>query len=27
VGTIVAGGAGIICFAAIFQNKKHGFLK
>ena len=23
----VAGGAGVICFAAYFQNKKHGFLK
>ena len=23
----VAGGAGVICFAAFFQNKKHGFIK
>ena len=23
----VIGGAGVICFAAYFQNKKHGFLK
>ena len=23
----VVGGAGVICFAAFFQNKKHGFIK
>ena len=23
----VAGGAGVICFAAFFQNKKHGFIR
>eukprot|EP00629_Pelagomonadales_sp_RCC1024_P005232 CAMPEP_0119259246 /NCGR_PEP_ID=MMETSP1329-20130426/142_1 /TAXON_ID=114041 /ORGANISM="Genus nov. species nov., Strain RCC1024" /LENGTH=80 /DNA_ID=CAMNT_0007258615 /DNA_START=110 /DNA_END=352 /DNA_ORIENTATION=- len=24
---VVVGGAGTICFAAFFQNKKHGFIK
>jgi hypothetical protein len=24
---VVVGGAGVICFAAFFQNKKHGFIK